>query len=164
MLSVFLMSGLMVSGLPAQDTTPAGNAVKIDAYSRDYEDSKSAAEAQYDSNIWSAYSAKVGQMEGSWVVSGDSGNVVALELRRETDGGLDGAWRSMQGATGINASGFVSNIALTNNDLEINYIPGRARSPNILHLKKQSDGSWRGTMMDVTGRKVPVVMARNTGR
>ncbi|MEI9903545.1 MAG: hypothetical protein WDN06_05850 [Asticcacaulis sp.] len=40
-------------------------------------------------------------MEGSWVVYDGSGQkLVGLELRSDGgDGRLDGAWRSMQGAT-----------------------------------------------------------------
>lgn len=161
MFSVLLMAGALL----AQDGAAAANsgAVSVDAYSRDYEGAKSDAEARYDSNLLSAYASKVGQLEGSWEVStADGRKLVGLELRSEggARGQLEGAWRSMTAGLGLNETGFVSDISLVGNEMEVNYFQGRARSPTILHLRKETDGRWRGTMMDILGRKTPVVMAR----
>lgn len=155
----------MAAALLAQDGSQSSDtgAVRVESYSRDYEGPKSDAEARYDSNILSAYSSKVGQLEGSWEVSAADGRkLIGLELRTEggARGQLDGAWRSMASGFGLNETGFVSDISLVGNEMEVNYFQGRARSPTILHLRKETDGRWRGTMMDVMGRKVPVVMAR----
>jgi hypothetical protein len=160
-LSVLLMGAALLAqdGAPQNDT----GAVRVESYSRNYEGPKTDAEARYDSNILSAYSSKVGQMEGSWEVSSADGRkLIGLELRNEggARGRLEGAWRSMTAGFGLNETGFVSDISLVGNDMEVNYFQGRARSPTILHLRKETEGRWRGTLMDVAGRKVPVVMAR----
>ncbi len=162
MFSVLLMAAALLAQDGAPQTSEAG-AVSVEDYSRDYEGPKSDAEVRYDSTILSAYSSKVGQMEGSWEVSSADGRkLVGLELRNEggVRGRLDGAWRSMVAGLGLNETGFVSDISLVGNDLEVNYFQGRAKSPTILHLRKESESRWRGTMMDVAGRKVPVVMSR----
>lgn len=169
MFSVLMMSAaLMAQSAAAQTIEPLnGSAVSVEAYSRDYEGPKSDAEARYDSNLWSAYLAKVGQLEGSWEVStADGRKLVGLELRSESNarGRLEGAWRSMLAGFGLNESGLVSDISLVGNEMEVNYFQGRSRSPTILHLRKDADNRWRGTMMDVLGRKTPVVMARATVR
>ena len=161
MLSVLLMGAALL----AQDgvSQNESGAVRVEAYSRDYEGPQSDAEARYDSNILSAYSSKLGQMEGSWEVSSADGRkLIGLELRNEggVRGSLEGAWRSMTAGLGLNETGFVADISLVGNEMEVNYFQGRARSPTILHLRKETDGRWRGTMMDVAGRKVPVIMAR----
>ena len=159
----------MAGALLAQDGPSATNsgAVSVDAYSRDYEGAKSDAEARYDANLLAAYSSKVGQMEGPWeVTTNDGRKLIGLELRNEggVRGRLEGAWRSMTAGLGLNETGFVSDISLVGNDMEINYFQGRAKSPTILHLRKETDGRWRGTMMDVAGRKTPVVMSRTAVR
>lgn len=162
MFSVLLMAAALLAQDGAPQTTESG-AVRVEEYSRDYEGPKSDAEARYDSTILSAYSSKVGQMEGSWEVSSADGRkLVGLELRNEggARGRLEGAWRSMVAGLGLNETGFVSDISLVGNDMEVNYFQGRARSPTILHLRKETEGRWRGTLMDVAGRKVPIVMAR----
>ncbi|MEI9903546.1 MAG: hypothetical protein WDN06_05855 [Asticcacaulis sp.] len=55
----------------------------------------------------------------------------------------------------MNASGFVSDIELTGRDLEVNYVPGSQRSPNILRLHRDPSGQWRGDMMDPAGQQDP---------
>lgn len=156
----------MAAALLGQDGAPQtseSGAVSVEAYSRDYEGPKSDAEARYDSTILSAYSSKVGQMEGSWeVANADGRKLIGLELRNEggVRGRLEGAWRSMTAGLGLNETGFVSDISLVGNEMEVNYFQGRARSPTILHLRKETESRWRGTLMDVAGRKVPVVMSR----
>ncbi len=164
---------ILTAALVAQDAAPATQsagqtstfAVGVDSYHRNYEGPQTDQEARYDSGILSAYSSKEGQMgglEGSWVVAtADGRNLVGLELRSNNAGGqLDGAWRSMLTGYGMNNSGFVSNIALTGRDLEINYMPGRQRSPNILQVHKDADGYWRGSLLDVQGHKTAIVMSR----
>ncbi len=166
-----MLPALILSvALMAQDVSPAasaaassGSAVSVDAYKRNYEGPKTDSEMRYDSGILSAYSSKVGQMEGSWVVAANDGRrLVGLELRSDNvaSGRIEGAWRSMLAGFGLNDSGFVSDVSLTGRDLEINYFQGRARSPTILNLHKDNDGAWRGNLMDVMGRKTPVTMSK----
>lgn len=160
---------ILASALTAQDGEAASSsqtAVSVDAYRRDYEGAKTDSEARFDSGIWSAYNARENQtdsMEGSWVVADGGGRrILGLELR--SDGGmagrLEGAWRSLLANFGMNASGFVSDVELTGRDIEINYFPGSAHSPNILSLHKDADGQWRGKMMDPQGQKTAITLAR----
>ncbi|WP_443748830.1 hypothetical protein [Asticcacaulis solisilvae] len=143
-------------------------AVGVDAYRGNYEGPKSEQEARYDSSIWSAYANKeseMGGLEGSWVVSdGDGHKLVGLELRsdHQISGQLEGAWRAMQAGYGLNTSGFISNLSLTGRDLEINYMPGRQRSPNILQVHRDASGAWRGNLLNVQGEKTPIVMTKAT--
>lgn len=163
--ALVLTAALLAQDTPPAQTTPpaSGSAVSVDAYKRDYEGPKTDSEMRYDSGILSAYSSKVGQMEGSWVIAANDGRkLVGLELRSDNvvSGRIEGAWRSMLAGFGLNESGFVSDVSLTGRDLEINYFQGRARSPTILHLHKDNDGTWRGSLMDVMGRKTPVTMSK----
>ena len=164
---IALLLAAAVSSPSGQDATaPASaQAVSVDAYHRNYEGAKTDSEQRFDSGIWSAYNARENQsgpMEGSWVVADSMGHqLIGLELRSDrSDGRLDGAWRSMQASYGINASGFVSDIEVTGRDMEVNYIAGSAHSPNIVRLHKDSDGQWRGSLMDVAGHKTPVMLSR----
>ncbi len=153
----------------AQDAAPSQPAaVDVDAYRGNYEGPKTAQEARYDSSIWSAYASKeseMGGLEGSWIVSdGEGHKLVGLELRsdHQISGQLEGAWRAMQAGFGLNTSGFISNLSLTGRDLEINYRPGRQRSPNILQLHRDTGGAWRGNLLDVQGHKTPIVMTKTS--
>ncbi len=165
MLTVLLLAAAFAGQDPAPAAAPSSpqTAVSVDAYHGDYEGAKTDSEQRFDSGIWSAYNARENQtspMEGSWVISDGSGQkLVGLELRND-DGRLDGAWRSMQGSYGINTSGFVSDIEVTGRDMEVNYMPGSQRSPNIVRLHKDGDGQWRGSLMDVAGNKTPVMLTR----
>ena len=155
---------LSAAALLAQDAAiPAGGvpaAVTVNDYHRDYETPKSDSERQYDSRLLQALSAKEGQMEGSWLVTGvDGRKLISLELRGGT-GRLEGAWRSAQASYGLNGSGFVSDVSLAGRELEVNYFVGSSRSPMILHLHKDSDGLWRGTQMNVAGERTPIVLTR----
>jgi len=154
---------------PPQNTAPSQPApVGVDAYRGNYEGPKSDQEARYDSSIWSAYANKesaMGGLEGSWVVTDAEGHkLVGLELRNDQklSGQLEGAWRSLQLGFGLNRSGFIANVSLTGHDLEINYAPGRQRSPNILQLRRDASGAWRGNMLDIKGQKTPIVMTKAT--
>ncbi len=166
MLPALILTAALLA--PAQDAPAApqsGSAVSVDAYHRDYEGPQSDAEMRYNSNILSAYTSKEGQMglEGSWLVATSDGRkLVGLELRSDgsANGRLDGAWRSMLAGFGMNDSGFVSNIALTGRELEINYFPGRAHSPNILQVHRDADGNWRGSLLDPLGHRTAIVMSR----
>lgn len=166
-----MLSALIVSAaLMAQDTPAAtpqsGAAVSVDAYRRDYEGPKTNSELRYDTSIWSAYSAKenqIGALEGSWVVADTTGRkLVGLELRNDNlvSGRLEGAWRSMLAGFGLNGSGFVSDVAVTGSDIEINYFAGKSRSPTILQMHKDTGGVWRGSLLDTSGKKTSVVMTR----
>ncbi len=168
MLPVLILSAALL----AQDASPPQTnaqpaAVGVDAYRGNYEGPKSDQEARYDSSIWSAYASKenaMGGLEGSWIVADSAGHkLVGLELRNDQrlSGQLEGAWRSLQMGFGLNRSGFISNVSLTGRDLEINYAPGRQRSPNILQLHRDGSG-WRGNMLDVKGQKTPIVMTKAT--
>lgn len=151
---------------PAPATAQSGSAVSVDAYHRDYEGPKSAQELNFDTGILQAYSARenqVGSLEGSWVISGPDGRkLVGLELRSDhaISSRLEGAWRSMLAGIGMAGSGFVSDISLTGRDLEVNYFADGARSPTILHLHKDGDGQWRGSLMDTLGRKTKILMTQ----
>ncbi len=151
---------------PASAEVQSGSAVSVDAYHRDYEGPKSAQELSFDTGILQAYSAKenqIGSLEGSWVISGpDGGKLVGLELRSDhaISSRLEGAWRSMLVGMGMAGSGFVSDISLTGRDLEVNYFANGARSPTVLHLHKDTDGQWRGNLMDTTGRKTKILMTQ----
>jgi hypothetical protein len=166
-----VLPALIVSAvLMAQDTTAAasssGAAVSVDAYRRDYEGPKTDAESRFDNSIWSAYNGKenqVGGLEGSWMVADATGRkLVGLELRNDgtSTSRMDGAWRSMLAGFGLNNSGFVSDVSLTGNNLEVNYFPGKSRSPTILQMRRDASGAWRGSMLDATGHKTAVVMTR----
>ncbi len=167
MLPALILTAALIAPV-AQDAPAApqsGAAVSVNAYHRDYEGPQTDAEARYNSNIMSAYTSKEGQMglEGSWqVVTSDGRKLVGLELRSDGSAGgrLDGAWRSLLAGYGMNDSGFVSNIALTGRELEINYFPGRAHSPNILQVHRDSDGNWRGSLLDPAGHRTAIVMSR----
>lgn len=160
---LFLVAALGAQAGAQPAASSSQTAVSVDAYHRDYEGAKTDSEQRFDSGIWSAYNARenqTGPMEGSWVISDGSGQkLVGLELRND-DGRLDGAWRSMQANYGINSSGFVSDIEMTGRDMEVNYMPGSQRSPNIVRLHKDADGQWRGSLMDVAGNKTPVMLTR----
>ncbi len=150
---------------PAASAQSSATAVGVNAYHRDYEGPQTDSEMRYNSNIMSAFSSKEGQMglEGSWLVATSDGRkLVGLELRTDGSAGgrLDGAWRSMLAGFGMNDSGFVSNIALTGRELEINYFPGKAHSPNILQVHRDADGSWRGSLLDPLGHRTAIVMSR----
>ena len=165
MFAALILSAALMGPLAAQDTpTPsASQSVKVDAYHGDYESAKTDKEMRYDSGILSALSAREGNMEGSWLVSGaDGAKLLALELRSDKllSGRLEGAWRSMLASFGMNGSGFVSSVDLTGRELEVNYFIGTARSPTILRLHRDGDNLWRGDMMDVAGNKTPIVMSR----
>ncbi len=168
-----------VTTLPQQATAPiqspiapntvdnssrGGSAVSVDAYQRNYEGPKTDRELSFDSGIWQAYASKesqIGNLEGSWVVAtADGRKLVGLELRSDhlVSGKMEGAWRSMLAGFGLNNSGFVSDVNLTGRDLEIDYFAGSARSPTILNLHKDTDGRWRGMMLDVMGHKTAVVL------
>ncbi len=166
-----MLPALIVSAaLLAQDSTatsPAssGAAVSVDAYRRDYEGPKTDAEMRFDTSIWSAYNSKenqTGALEGSWVVADGAGRkLVGLELRNDNlvSGRMEGAWRSMLAGFGLNNSGFVSDVSLTGNNLEVNYFPGKSRSPTILQMRRDGN-AWRGSMLDANGKKTTVVMTR----
>ena len=175
MLPVLLLSAaLLAQDVPApqgaaQPQSPSQTgAVGVDAYRGNYEGPKSEQEARYDSSIWSAYANKeseMGALEGSWVVTDQTGRkLVGLELRNDQklSGQLEGAWRALQAGFGLNTSGFISNVSLTGRDLEINYGPSRQRSPNILQLHRDTNGAWRGNLLDVKGQKTPIVMTKAT--
>jgi len=162
---------LMSAALLAQDTSPLPDstqvspaAVTVDQYHGSYGQTDRAL--SYDSGIWSAYRAKeseVGSLEGSWTVADTGGRkLLGLVLRSDNvvSGRIEGAWRSMLASFGLNNSGFVSDVSLTGHDLEVNYFVGKARSPTILHLHKDDDGLWRGTMLDPAGQKTAVTMAK----
>jgi len=157
---------LLSAALLAQDSSPAdtASAVTVDQYHGTYGQTDRAL--SYDSGIWSAYRAKeseVGSLEGSWTVADAGGRkLLGLVLRSDNvvSGRIEGAWRSLLATFGLNASGFVSDVSLTGHDLEVNYFAGKARSPTILHLQKETDGLWRGTMLDPSGQKTTVTMAR----
>ncbi|WP_155914760.1 hypothetical protein [Asticcacaulis sp. AC460] len=153
MLSVFLMSAALIAQEP----------VTVNDYRRDYEQPRSESEARYDSRLQQASATRGGQMEGAWQVSTDDGKkLISLELR-QSGGQIEGAWRSSAGGYGLNGSGFVSDATLVGRDLEVNYFVGQAKSPVILHLRQDANGTWRGTSMNVAGEKTPVVLTRAAG-
>ncbi len=166
-----MLSALIVSAALLAQETPAapaqsGAAVSVDAYRRDYEGPKSSSELRYDTSIWSAYSAKenqIGTLEGSWVVADTTGRkLVGLELRNDNivSGRLEGAWRSMLAGFGLNGSGFVQDVSVTGNELEVNYFAGKSRAPTILQMHKDASGTWRGSLLDTSGKKTSVIMTR----
>ena len=144
---------------PPAPQTPAKPAmVKVDAYHE-------AAGDRTDSGIWSAFNARQSQsgpMEGTWIVaSSDGRKLVSLELRSDASTQkLEGAWRSLTKDTGLTGAGFVSDLFLDGPDLEINYAAGRTQTPNVLELRKTSDGQWRGFLLDPAGRKTDVTMSQ----
>jgi hypothetical protein len=168
-LPALLLSAALLAQDSAAAPAQAGAAVSVDAYRRDYEGPKTDAELRFDTSIWSAYNSKenqIGAMEGSWVVADATGRkLVGLELRNDNlvSGRLEGAWRSMLAGFGLNNSGFVSDVSLTGNNLEVNYFPGKSRSPTILQMRRDTTGAWRGSMLDATGKKTVIVMTRVAG-
>lgn len=169
MLPALIVSAALLAQDGAATPTQSGAAVSVDAYRRDYEGPKTDAELRFDTSIWSAYNSKSGQtgsLEGSWVVTDASGRkLVGLELRNDNlvSGRMEGAWRSMLAGFGLNNSGFVSDVALASGNLEVNYFPGKSRSPTILQMRRDASGTWRGNMLDAAGKKTPIVMTRVTG-
>jgi hypothetical protein len=146
------------------DQAASSQAVSVDDYHGDYEGPQSDRAQNYDSGILSALRAKEsGRLEGSWTVADAGGKeLLSLELRNTGSVGsrLEGAWRSLLATFGMNTSGFVSDVSLTGQDLEINYFAGKARSPTILHMHKDTDTQWHGTMLDPVGHKTAVVMSK----
>lgn len=158
-LSAALTGGATDAAQESTQTASSPQSVSVDVYRRDYEGAKTESEQRYDSSILSSAGGR-SLMEGAWRVSGvDGAGLLALELRSD-DGRLDGAWRSLQAAYGMNGSGFVSSIDLTGSELEVNYFIGSSHSPVILRLRKGGDNLWRGDMMDTKGDKTPIVMNR----
>ncbi len=159
-----LTSLILAAALLAPQVTTVQTPVGVDAYHGNYESQRSASEQNFDSGILSAFQSKQGQsgqMEGSWTIADVGGkSLVALEMRADpaSDSKLSAAWRSMQGGYGITNSGFVSSLIVIGRDMEINYFPGRQRSPNILRLHKDGDNVWRGTLMDIAGQMTPVTL------
>ncbi|MBW8880887.1 MAG: hypothetical protein JF615_05490 [Asticcacaulis sp.] len=156
---------IMSAALLAQDSavipvSGTAAAVTVDDYHRNYEAPKGNSEMQYDSRLQQALTAREGQMEGSWLVTGADGRkLINIELRTAS-GRLEGAWRSAQASYGLNGSGFVSDVSLTGRELEVNYFVGGSHAPIVLHLHKDSDGLWRGTEMNVNGERTPIVLTR----
>lgn len=153
MLPVLVMSALLI-----QDTSPAEKPgmIRVDAYHETPRDST-------DSHIWSAFDARQsadGPMAGTWIVtSGDGRKLVGLELRVDaTSRKLEGAWRSLTNDAGLTRSGFVSDLYLDGPSLEIDYGTGRVHTPNVLELRKDADGVWRGVLLDPAGHGTEVVM------
>jgi hypothetical protein len=152
MLPVILLSALL-----AQDAPAKPGMIKVDAYHETPRDST-------DSHIWSAFNARQsesGPMAGTWVVTSVEGRrLVSFELRDDgADHRLEGAWRSLTNDIGLTGSGFVSDLYLDGPTLEINYARGRTAAPNVLELRKDTDGSWRGVLLDPAGHRTEVVMS-----
>ena len=141
-------------------------AVHINDYSGHYGKGLNPGEQQFNASIVDAYHAKeqaVGNLEGSWRLSDASGKpLTQFELRApKTRGGqIEGAWRSLTVALGADHAGFLSSLTLSGDDLEINYKIGHARSPNVLHLHRTDAATWTGTLMQVSGARIPVVLQR----
>jgi hypothetical protein len=131
--------------------------IKVDAYHEKAAD-------RTGSNIWSAFNARQsesGPMEGTWVVVSDDGRkLVSLELRVDaTSQKLEGAWRSLTNDVGLTRSGFVSDLFLDGPALEVNYSTGRTHTPNVLELRKGTDGDWHGVLLDPAGHRTEVTMS-----
>ena len=132
--------------------------IKVDAYHEKAGD-------RTDSNIWSAFAARQsesGPMEGTWVVvSADGKKLVSLELRVDAASQkLEGAWRSLTNDVGLTRSGFLSDLFLDGPALEINYARSKTATPNVLELRKGTDGAWHGVLLDAAGHKTDVVMSQ----
>lgn len=155
---------IMQAASPAPDAPPQG--VHVNDYKGHYGKGLNPREEQFNANIVDAYHAKeqaVGNLEGAWRLSDATGRgLVQFELRApKTRGGdIEGAWRSLTVPLGAAHAGFVSSLTLSDDDLEINYIVGHARSPDILHLQRKDDATWTGTLTAVSGARIPVVLQR----
>jgi len=133
--------------------------IKVDAYHEKAGD-------RTDSNIWSAFNARQsesGPMEGTWIVTSAEGRkLVSLELRVDASSQrLEGAWRSLTNDVGLTRSGFVSDLFLDGPALEIDYSTGRAHTPNVLELRKGTDGAWHGALFDPAGHRTDVTMSHS---
>ncbi len=146
-----------VAAVPAPVAPAKPGMVKVDAFHETRQDPT-------DSSIWSAFNAKQSQsgpMEGTWIVaSGDGRKLVSFELRNNSQSQrLEGAWRSLTNDVGLTRSGFISDLFLDGPALEVNYAAGKARTPNVLELRRDADGQWRGILLDPAGHKTAVTMS-----
>jgi hypothetical protein len=169
-LPVLLLSAALAMQAAAPDSD-ASKGVHVNDYKGHYGKGLNPREEQFNATIVDAYHAKeqaVGNLEGAWRLSDATGKpLVQFELRApKTRGGdIEGAWRSLTVALGAEHAGFVSSLTLSHDgaggdDLEINYLVGHAHVPDVLHLQRQDDATWTGTLMDATGTRAPVVLQR----
>ncbi|MDI7775901.1 hypothetical protein [Asticcacaulis sp. EMRT-3] len=156
------MSAALAAQSASPSTAPIDAPVDVNAYHGNYARPQSEREQRFNADIIAAYrarQARASDMEGSWLVRDDTGRkLLGLELRagRKASDDLSGAWRSFLAGAGINRAGFISDLTLKGDDLEINYFAGHARSPTVLHLHKGADGQWSGHMLSVSGERTPI--------
>jgi len=100
-------------------------------------------------------------MEGTWVVTAADGRkLVSFELRADAESRqLEGAWRSLTNDVGLTHSGLLSDLFLDGPILEINYARSKTATPTVIELRKDTDGQWRGSLLDPAGHKIAVVMS-----
>lgn len=146
-------------------TTSATQPVSIDDYSRHYEPPKSDEEARYEAGIENAKRNGQNQLqtlEGAWqVFDANNAPMVHLIFRSTGTGAnrrIDGAWRRDSAGAGVESSGFVDSVIEVGSELEISYFPDKTSAPDILHMRREVDGIWRGTLMTPEGKTAPVIL------
>ncbi len=95
-----------------------------------------------------------GALDGGWTLSGDAGDLYALQLL-DGDGGVEGAWRDLRRPGALKASGFIDQSARSGEGLVLQLDGGAA----VAILSRREESGWSGILTE-GGVAVPVRLRR----
>ena len=112
--------------------------------------------------VFHAAQGKQGALDGRWRVNADGVDVYILQFADPGAGEsrVEGAWRNVRRAGGLDASGFVDQVSREGDVIVVRFTDGTRRSAEI-RLRNTADGRWLGRILWPEGG-ANVVMTRDT--
>lgn len=111
--------------------------------------------------VFHAAQGKQGPLDGRWRVNADGVDVYILQFADPGAGEsrVEGAWRNVRRAGGLDASGFVDQVSREGDEVVVRFTDGARRSAEV-RLRNAADGRWQGRILWPEGG-ANVVMTRD---
>lgn len=116
-----------------------------------------ARDLAYESRIRASFASAQGfqgPLDGSWTLSGPSGDLYTFRLVDKGNGGVEGAWLDLRRPGASSASGFIDQVERVGFDMTIRFGGGL-----IADLTGGADGRWTG-QLEQAGQRQPASLRR----
>ncbi|MCA6257962.1 MAG: hypothetical protein IM650_07695 [Phenylobacterium sp.] len=144
-------------------TSVPGQRVGVDDHSRTPEAPLNSAERTYEARLRAGYAAaqaRLGELEGRWLVRSQAGPLYAFQFIDSGAGTLDGAWSDLRRPGALTGSGYLRSASRAGGRLVLSLEAPPRRGPVRLQLRPEAPGQWVGTLTE-DGVEVAVRMQRD---
>ncbi|HEX2801531.1 MAG TPA: hypothetical protein VHN73_05670 [Phenylobacterium sp.] len=110
----------------------------------------------YENRLRAAFAAAAsfqGPLEGGWTLAARSGpDLYALRIVDRRDR-LEGVWRDLRRAGGVDASGLIDDIQRSGGEITLRFTPAEGAPPAVAVLHGDPDGRWAGELTQGPDRR-----------